>query len=89
MLLLPARHTAANPPHAAAAADSWDRRMDGQMDGRRTITQTLQHTMRAVSKTADVLHRMYLRKCPMPCTKKDLAGKPRQSAHTHWRASNS
>jgi len=65
MLLLPARHTAANPPHAAAAADSWDRRMDGQMDGRRTITQTLQHTMRAVSKTADVLHRMYLRKCPM------------------------
>ena len=87
MLLLPARHTAANPPHAAAAADSWDRRMDGQMDGRRTITQTLQHTMRAVSKTADVLHRMYLRKCPMH--KKDLAGKPRQSAHTHWRASNS
>jgi len=23
----------------------------------------------------------------VPCTKKDLAGKPRQSAHTHWRAS--
>jgi len=39
--LLPAGPTAANPPHAAVAFDSWDR----QMDGHHTVTQTLQHTM--------------------------------------------
>ena len=34
--LLPAGRTAANPPHAAAAVDSWDR----QRDGHRTVIQT-------------------------------------------------
>jgi len=32
--LLPAGPTAANPPHAAAAVDRWDR----QTDGHRTVT---------------------------------------------------
>ena len=43
--LLPAGPTAANPLHAAAAVDSGDR----QTDGHRTVTQTLPHTMRAVT----------------------------------------
>ena len=33
-LPLPAESTAANPPHAAAAIDRWDRRTDGRTDGR-------------------------------------------------------
>jgi len=32
--LLPAGHTAANPPHAAAAVNSWDRQMGGRKDRR-------------------------------------------------------
>jgi len=53
--LLPAGPTAANPPYAAAAVDRWDRQTDTrtetdrQTDVRRTVTQTLPHTMRAVS----------------------------------------
>ena len=40
--LLPARPTAANSLHAAAAVDSWDR----QTDGHRTVTQILLHTVK-------------------------------------------
>ena len=44
--LLPAGLTAANPPHAPAVAqDGTDRRTDRH----RIVTQTLLHTMRAVS----------------------------------------
>jgi len=38
--LLPAGPTAANPPHAAEAVDSWDRQTYGQrdvLDGHRTV----------------------------------------------------
>ena len=34
----PAGRPAANPPHAAAAVDRWDRLTDGQTEGRRTVT---------------------------------------------------
>ena len=34
---IPAAPTAENPPHAAVAGE-WDRRTDGQTDGRRTAT---------------------------------------------------
>ena len=43
-----AGHTAANPPHAAAAVDRRDRQTYRQTDGHRTVTQSLPHTMRAV-----------------------------------------
>ena len=40
--LLPAGPTAANPPHAAAAVDRWDRQTNGETDGHRIVTCTLQ-----------------------------------------------
>jgi len=40
---------AANPPHAAAAVDRWDRQTDRQSDGHRTVKLTLPPTMQAVS----------------------------------------
>ena len=43
--VLPAKHSAANPPHAAAAVERWDRRTDG----RPIVTDTAPHTMQAVS----------------------------------------
>ena len=44
--LPPAGPTTANPPHAAAAVDRWDRQTDRQTDtdGRPTITYTLLHS---------------------------------------------
>jgi len=38
LYILSAGPTEANPPHAAAAVDSWDRQTDGQTDGHRTVT---------------------------------------------------
>ena len=36
--ILPARRSAANPPHAAAAVDRRNRQTDGQTGGRSTVT---------------------------------------------------
>ena len=41
LYLLPAGRSAANPPHAAAAVDQWDRQTGGRTDGRQTVSQTL------------------------------------------------
>jgi len=42
-----AGRSAANPPHAVAAVDRWDRQTDGRTLGR--FVDSAQHTMRAVS----------------------------------------
>ena len=44
--LLPAGPTAANPPHAAAASNGWDRQTDTVRH--RTIIYTMLHAMQAV-----------------------------------------
>ena len=50
--LLPARHSAANPPHTTAAVDRWDRQTDRETPDRYTEPAGwLPHTMRAVAVT--------------------------------------
>ena len=46
---LPAGPTAANPPHAVATADRWDR----QMDGHRAVAQTVAYSASSVEKPAE------------------------------------
>jgi len=48
---LPARRSAANPPHTMAVVEWWDRQIDGQADGR-TLDRFIHpapHTMRVGS----------------------------------------
>jgi len=50
---LPTRRSAANPPHAAAAVDRWDRQTDG-----RTDTRAFQFGQRQVSTRFDSRYRI-------------------------------
>ena len=45
---LPARRSAANPPHTMAVVEWWDRQIDGQADGR-TLDRFIHPTMRVGS----------------------------------------
>jgi len=56
--LMPVRRSVANPPHAGAAVDRWDRKTDGPTDGKRsTVSYTLHGSAHYAGSVNKIRHK--------------------------------